>query len=67
VILSLRSLIEDGGVRVRHLLSRLRAQGVATFRLSKVHPAEIPEGLLEALGFRAGERHRLYGAAARSA
>ena len=65
-ILSLRSFVEDEGARLRHLLVRLRAQGVAAFRLSKVHPAEIPAELLEALGFRAVGGHRLYAATAQS-
>ena len=65
-ILSLRSLIEDAGARTRYLLSRLRAQGGGpAFRLSKVHPAEVPAELLEAVGFRAAGAHRLYTAVAR--
>ena len=50
-IVSLRSFVEDGGARLKQLLSRLRAGGV-TFRFPKVHPAEISKELLETLGFR---------------
>jgi hypothetical protein len=65
-ILSLRTLIEDGGARLGLLLTRLRAGGVNSFRLPKVHPGEIPGQLLEALGFRPGAAHRLYTAKARA-
>ncbi len=61
-IVSLRSFIEDGGARVRHLLSRL---GTGTFRFPKVHPQEMPHELLRELGFRAAGRHLLYAATAR--
>ena len=66
-ILSLRSFIGDGGARLTQLLSRLRAQGMRTFRFPKVHPAEISKECLETLGFRAAGRHLLYTARARSA
>ena len=62
-VLSVRSLIEDGGARLKHLLGRL---GGGTFRLPKVHPEEISPPLLETLGFRAAGTHRLYAARARS-
>ena len=62
-ILSLRSFVEDGGARLQQLLSRL---GPVTFRIPKVHPAEISSPLLETLGFRPAGRHRLYAARARS-
>jgi hypothetical protein len=65
-ILSLRSFIEDGGVRLTQLLSRLPAQGPKTFRFPKVHPAEISKESLETLRFRAAAAHRLYAARARS-
>ena len=65
-IMSLRSFIEDGGARLAQLLSQLRAQGTATFRFPKVHPAEISNELLETLGFRPTGGHRLYAAKARS-
>ena len=63
-ILSLRTVIEDGGARVKQLLSRLRAQG--TFRFPKVHPSEISKELLETLGFRPAGEHLLYAAKAQS-
>jgi GNAT superfamily N-acetyltransferase len=66
-ILSLRTFIDDEGARMQQLLSRLRAQGMRTFRFPKVHPAEISRDLLEALGFRPDSGHLLYAARARSA
>ena len=65
-ILSLRTLIEDGGVRLKQLLSRLRASGLRTLRFPKVHPAEISKECLETLDFRPAGGHRLYAARARS-
>ena len=63
-ILSLRSFIEDGGARLKQLLSRLDA-GICRFR--KVHPAEFSTEFMEMLGFRSVATHRLYAAKARSA
>ena len=65
-IVSLRTFIEDGGTHLRQLLSRLRAQGMRTFRFPKVHPAEISKEFLESLGFRPAGGHLLYAARARS-
>jgi L-amino acid N-acyltransferase YncA len=65
-IVSLRSSVEDGGARLKPLLSQLRAQGMTTLRFPKVHPAEISKELLETLGFRPAGTHRLYAAKARS-
>jgi hypothetical protein len=65
-IVSLRTFIEDGGARLKQLLSRLRAQGVATFQFPQVHPAEISKNAMEALGFRPAGAHRVYAASARS-
>ena len=65
-ILSLRSLVEDGGARLRLLVAHLRAQPEGAFRVSKVHPAEMPDALLESIGFRAAGRYRRYAARARS-
>lgn len=62
-IMSLHSFIEDGGARLKQLLSRL---GMGTFRFPKVHPAEISKELLETLGFRPAGGHLLYAARARS-
>jgi len=66
-IVSIRSFIDDGGARVKQLLSQLRARGMETFRLPKVHPAEISTELIETLGFRPLGVHRLYAATAKSA
>jgi L-amino acid N-acyltransferase YncA len=66
-IVSLRSFIDDGGARLKQLLSELRARGMKTFRFPKVHPAEISKELLETLGFSPAGGHRLYAARAQSA
>ena len=66
-ILSLRSFVDDDGARLKLLLSRIRTEGVITFRFPKVHPAEISSGLLQTLGFRPAGVHRLYAARARAA
>ena len=63
-IVSLRSFVEDDGSRLKQLIARLRARGVDTMRISKVHPEEISTGLLEVLGFRPTGRHLLYAARA---
>jgi GNAT superfamily N-acetyltransferase len=66
-IVSLRSFVDDGGARVKQLLSHLRARGMEAFRFSKVHPAEISKEWLTALGFSPAGGHRLYATKARSA
>jgi GNAT superfamily N-acetyltransferase len=65
-IVSLRSFIDDGGARLTQLLSQLRARGMETFRLPKVHPAEISKEWLETVGFSPTGGHLLYAARARS-
>jgi hypothetical protein len=65
-IVSLRSFIDDGGARLKQLLSQLRARGMAIFRFPKVHPAEISKEWLETLGFSPSGGHRLYAGTARS-
>jgi hypothetical protein len=65
-IVSLRTFIEDGGARLKQLLSRLRAQGMTTFRFPKVHPVELSKEFLETLGFRPAGTYLLYTARARS-
>ena len=65
-ILSLRSFIEDGGARLKQLLSQVGAQGTTTLRFQKVHPAEISTELIEMIGFRPAGVHLLYAARARS-
>ena len=64
-ILSLRSFVEDAGARLKQLLVQLRAQGMETFRFSKVHPAEILKEQLGTLGFTPAGAHVLYAATAR--
>jgi GNAT superfamily N-acetyltransferase len=66
-ILALRSCIEDGGVRLGQLLSRLRAQGMSTFTFPRVHPEEISKESLATLGFRPSGGYLLYATTARSA
>ena len=63
-ILSLRTFVEDGGARLKQLISQLRSRGMVRF--PKVHPAEISKSLLETLGFRPAGGHLLYAAKARS-
>ena len=65
-IVSLRSFLEDGGARLKQLLTRSRAGGLRSFRFPKVHPAEISKDSLETLGFRPSGGHVLYAARARS-
>jgi len=65
-ILSLCSVVDDGGARVQQLLSRLCARSRETIRFSKVHPAEPSNRWLETLGFSPTGRHRLYTARAQS-
>ena len=62
-ILALRSLVDDGGARLKQLLARL---GIGTFRFLKVHPAEMSKELLETVGFRPAGGYLLYAARARS-
>ena len=65
-IVSLRSFIEDGGARLKQLLSQLPEQGSDSFRFPKVHADEISKELLGTLGFRPAGGHLLYAARARS-
>ena len=64
-ILSMRSFVEDGGARLKQLLSQLGAPG--PLRIQKVHPAEFSNGLMDVLGFRSAAAHVLYAAKAQSA
>jgi GNAT superfamily N-acetyltransferase len=66
-IVALRSVVEDGGARLRQLLSRLRAQGLRGVTFPKVHPNEMDTERLEALGFRPAGQHLLYATNARAA
>jgi hypothetical protein len=63
-IVSLRSLVQDRGARLKLLLARLGAQGATSFRFPKVHPAEISKEVLAALGFREAARYLFYAARA---
>jgi GNAT superfamily N-acetyltransferase len=65
-IVSLRSSVDDGGARLNQLLSRLDGGDTMVFRFPKVHPAEISRELLETLGFRPADGHRLYAGTARA-
>ena len=67
-IVSLRSLVDDGGARLEHLLARLRGSATGHVAYPKVHPAELSKERLQGLAFSpAGSgTHRLYAARARS-
>ena len=65
-IFSFRTFVEDGGARLKQLLSRLNAQGMDAFRFPKVHASELSKALLETFGFRPTGTHLLYAARARS-
>jgi L-amino acid N-acyltransferase YncA len=65
-VLSLRSLIEDGGDRLAQLLSHIGARGMRSLRVAKVHPEEISRQLLKTLAFRPAGEYVLYSATARS-
>ena len=58
-VLSLRSFVEDGGDRLKLLLSGLCGR---TFHFRKVHPSEVPNDVLETLGFHAARSYRHYAA-----
>ena len=66
-IVSLRSFVDDDGVRLRQLLAQLHTGGTSNFRIPKVHPAEISKERLERLGFSPAGGHFLYATRARSA
>ena len=66
VIVSLRSFFEDGGAHRKQMLTRIRVAGIRSFRFPHVHPAEISNDSLEALGFRPSGGHLLYAAQAGS-
>ena len=65
-ILSLRSFIDDGGARLKQLLSHLCARGMRSIRFPKVHESEISKTQVETLGFSPVGGHLLYAAKARS-
>ncbi len=65
-ILLLRSFVEDGGGRLRQLLSQLQTLGTTSLTVAKVHPDEMSKERLERLGFRPSGTHVLYAATARA-
>jgi GNAT superfamily N-acetyltransferase len=65
-ILSLRSFVDDGGARLKVLLSQLCARDIAACRIPKVHPAELPTELMKMLGFHPAGGHLLCTARARA-
>ena len=65
-IMSIRTLVQDEGTRLKQLLGRRGAAETAASRIPKVHPAEISTEILETLGFRAAGGHLLYAAVAGS-
>jgi GNAT superfamily N-acetyltransferase len=65
-IVALQSLVEDGGARLRHLLSHLHAKGITALRFRRVHSGEVSGIPPEQLGFRSTGGHLLYATTARS-
>ena len=65
-VLSLGTVVEDGAAGLRRLLAGVSAEGGGMVRFSRVHPAEAPAGLLEALRFRPAGAHVLYSGTARA-
>lgn len=63
-IVSLRTVVDDGGGRLHDLFAHLAARGVETIRIPRVHPGEMP-GQLETLGFQPTQRYRRYATKAR--
>ena len=63
-ILALWRMVDDEGIRLQQLLSRVQAGG--SLRFPKVHPAEVPREILETVGFRPTGAHLVYSARARS-
>lgn len=63
-IVALRSLDENGGDCLKHLLAQLQAGGMRTVRFLRVHPAEVASESLDTLGFRRAGGHLLYAARA---
>jgi hypothetical protein len=65
-LVSLRSFVDDGGARLKGLITHLYAAGGRNLRFPKVHPGEIPKETLGTLGFRPAGVHRLYAARAKA-
>ena len=66
-VMGLQSFVEDGGARLRRLLTLAGTRITRTLRVPKVHPAEIATDLLAAVGFRPTDEYRLFAAAAKGA
>jgi GNAT superfamily N-acetyltransferase len=62
-IVSLRSFVDDDGMRLKQLLSRIV---IDPCQFSKVHAGEISHELLEAIGFHRAGGHLLYATRARA-
>jgi GNAT superfamily N-acetyltransferase len=60
-IAALRTLVDDGGSRLRVLCARIRAGGIDTLSLAQVHPEEIAADMLTTLRFHPAGAHRAYG------
>jgi hypothetical protein len=65
-MVSLRAFTEDAGAHLEYLLAQLRAHGMTQLTFSKVHETDMPHEILEKLGFRPANRHRLYAAKAKA-
>jgi GNAT superfamily N-acetyltransferase len=66
-VAALRSLIDDGGGRLRDLLARVRAGGLERVWVPRAHPAEGPREWLDTLGFRPAATYRLFAGVPRPA
>jgi len=66
-LVSLRSLVDDGGVRLGQLLFHLKARGIETLRFPRVHPAELSNERLQRLGFSPACAYVRYAATSRTA
>jgi ribosomal protein S18 acetylase RimI-like enzyme len=62
-IVTMRSLVDDGGAGLKRLLSRLPT---GIYACAKVHPDEFPAQLLETVGFHPAHAHLLYTSTAQS-
>jgi GNAT superfamily N-acetyltransferase len=65
-IVSLHTGVDDAGDRLKQLFAHLGTRGVEVLRFAKVHAAEIPERLLNTLGFQPSQRYGLYATTART-
>jgi len=65
-LVALRSLVGDGGDRLKHLLSYLPGRGIKSIQFPKVHQAEISSELLHSFGFRPAVRSHLYATRAKA-